>query len=176
MKAAWGNQGSLGTTYSRYAKGKGTQWKTYVDIVKLLTADMDRDKKFKERVVIQAYADAGITPKSNDVWGWVNGFGNGKSYVQIVAEHYSWKARQSGGGGTAGLSPGPVGVEALRVPNAGIVALGGGNIVAVGGGNIIALGGANIVALGGGNFQALKAIPIVALGGGNLVGFNGRGF
>ena len=179
-EAAWGTWGYQNRPgiYQRFSEQRGKSWTTYVDLVKILTDEMDKDKTFKAGVVKDSYAKAGLKYTESDINGWVNGFGNGKCYLQIVAEHFSFKARQPGGKGTAGLSNSPSRpmAETLKIPNAGIVALGGGNIVALGGGNIVALGGGHIVALGGGNLNSLKSMGIIAVGGANLVGTNGKPF
>ncbi|WP_395093271.1 hypothetical protein [Armatimonas sp.] len=147
-EAAWGTWGYQNRpgNYQRFSEQRGKSWKTYVDLVKILTNEMDKDKAFKAKVVKDSYAKAGLSHTESDINGWVNGFGNGKCYLQIVAEHLAWKARQPGGQGTSGLSSSPSRPisEVFQIPNAGIVALGGGNIVALGGGNIVALGGNNL--------------------------------
>jgi|GEM_PF-608411 len=105
------------------------------------------------------------------------------SYVQLIAFHTAWKARNPSvptnpappaGNQKPGIlvktvsSPGPLlagtssGVTTSQLAPStisAIVAAGGGNIVAAGGGNAIAASAGNIVAAGGGN--------IVAAGGGN---------
>lgn len=172
-EAAWSKTNlyrttSQGTNYARFYKQVGRGWRTYVDLINILTEEMDRDKKFKENVVRQSYKDAAITPSGNDVWGWVNGLGSKKPYAQMMAEHLIWKAGKQGKS-TSGLSRSPSGAvaEAMRVSNANLVAAGGGNLVAAGGGNLVAAGGGNLVAAGGGN--------ITLIGDGRLVVLTGNG-
>jgi len=172
-EAAWGKNNlyrttSQGTVYARFNRQVGRSWRTYVDLINILTEEMDRDKKFKETVVRQSYADAAIVPSGTDVYGWVNGLGSKKPYAQMMAEHLIWKAGKQGKS-TAGLSRSPSGAiaEALRVSNANLVAAGGGNLVAAGGGNLVAAGGGNLVAAGGGN--------ITLIGDGRLIVLTGNG-
>ncbi|MGC4042994.1 MAG: hypothetical protein QM758_04250 [Armatimonas sp.] len=187
-EAAWGKSNLYrttpqGTVYARYNRQIGRSWRTYVDLVNALTEEMDRDKRFKESVVRQSYADAAIVPSSSDVYGWVNGLGSKKPYILMLAEHLIWKAGKQGKS-TAGLTRTPVGVaaEGLKVNNANMVAAGGGNMVAAGGGNMVAAGGGNIMAFGGNRIipmagssmvQLARAIPLIGMDGSTLVGLDG---
>lgn len=160
---------SQGTVYARFARQVGRGWRTYVDMINILTEDMDRDKKFKESVVRQSYKDAAITPSGNDVWGWVNGLGSKKPYAQMMAEHLIWKAGKQGKN-TSALDSSPRGAvaEAFNVTNARLVAAGGGNLVAAGGGNLVAAGGGNLVAAGGGNIALIGNGRLIVLTGSAL--------
>lgn len=159
-QTAWGQNNLYrttpqGTVYNRYQGQHGRTWRTFVDLVNLLTEELDRDKKFKESVVKQSYADVAITPKGSDVWGWVNGLGSKKPYAQMVAEHLIWKAGQQGKRISLSSSPSGIVAEAFQVGNAKMVAAGGGNMVAAGGGNMVAAGGGNAVPTGGGSIVLL---------------------
>ena len=159
-QTAWGEKNifrttSQGTVYMRYHAQHGRTWRTFVDLVNLLTEEMDRDKKFKESVVKQSYADVAITPKGTDIWGWVNGIGSKKPYAQMVAEHLIWKAGQQGKRISLSSSPSGLVAEAFRVGNAKMVAAGGGNMVAAGGGNLVAAGGGNAVPTNAGSIVLL---------------------
>lgn len=159
-QTAWGQKNLYratpqGTVYARYHTQHGRTWRTFVDLVNLLTEEMDRDKTFKESVVRQSYADVAIAPKDSDVWGWVNGIGSKKPYAQMVAEHLIWKAGQQGKRISLSSTPGGAVAEAFRVSNAKMVAAGGGNMVAAGGGNMVAAGGGNAVPTNAGNIVLL---------------------
>jgi hypothetical protein len=165
MQTAWGDVYSQ--YYARYAASLGSAWGTHAELVDLMVRDMDNDKAHKEKIIRASYRAVGLTPSATDVWGWVNGLGNGKSYVRIVGEHLVWmKNRRMNlppftSQQVIPLHPQAI-VELKGVPGmAQVVANGGGNIVANGGGNIVANGGGNIVANGGGN--------VVAFGNANLI-------
>jgi hypothetical protein len=155
MRTAWGDIYSQ--HYSKYERSLGSAWGTYVELVDLMVRDMDNDKAHKEKIVRSSYRAVGLTPNATDVWGWVNGLGNGKSYVRIVGEHLIWmKSRKMALPSFTSQQVIPLAPQAIAemkgLSGMGqIVAVGGANIVAVGGANIVAVGGANIVAVGGAN-------------------------
>jgi hypothetical protein len=166
--AAQGPAGDYSKIFQKHRSGLGRTWRTYIDLTKILTQEMDKDKPLKDKAVRAAYREAGLGFTEQDVWGWVNGFGNGKSYIQIVAEHHAYKLGKSGLKPQYASRADAVMSEALRIPGASMVAAGGGNILVSLGGNLVAAGGGNVIAIGGNNMVAAGGGNMVAAGGGNL--------
>lgn len=128
---------------------------TYTDLVSRHLQFLKDYPSAFEDVIRQTYkSEFGRYPSAQELANWKSW--GVRSYVSIVREHQknkksgmfasnqpSTRVVSSKKSGVQVLLSNRISEEMNRIPNAGVIATGGGNVIATGGGNVISTGGGN---------------------------------